>query len=70
MSYASLPPDVRSTAESVLTRKQLDVFRMWANQATISNIALTLDISEERAYRIKRRAQQKVEIAMRKENAA
>lgn len=70
MSFASLPPDVREVAENVLTRKQLDAFRMRMNGATMSNIAITLDISESVAYRTVTRAQQKVSIAMRKEPAA
>lgn len=28
MSWSSLPPDIRTTTERVLTRKQLDVFKL------------------------------------------
>lgn len=70
MAYAHLEPRVRQIAERVLTRKQLDVLRMRLNGATMSNIALTLDISEARAYRVYKRAEQKIAIAMREERAA
>lgn len=70
MSFHTLPLEVRRIAEKVLTRKQLDVFRMRMNGATMANIALTLDISESVAYRTMKRAEQKIEIELRREQAA
>lgn len=66
MSYATLPPAVRETAERVLTRKQLDVFKLWCAGVSSSRIAIMLSISEPRARAIANRANQKIRIEMEK----
>lgn len=60
MSWAKLPVDVRATAEQELTRKQLDVFKLWMNGNGTDRIALTLDISRSTARDHLRRALQKL----------
>lgn len=72
MSYATLPTHIREVAEEVLTRKQLDVFRLWSNGASATRISIMLDVSETRARYVIRRAAQKVhlEIERRKERDA
>lgn len=70
MSYAKLPADVREAAERVLTRKQLDVFKLWCANASFVRIALMLDISETRARAIARRANQKIKIELERKEAA
>lgn len=70
MSYATLPADVRDTAERVLTRKQLDIFRMRMNHATWTQVMVTCEVSEPVARRTYNRAVQKVELALREEEAA
>ena len=60
MTWSTLPPDVRQTAERVLTRKQLDVLKLWANGYGTTRIALILNIAEPTARAHLRRAQQKL----------
>lgn len=64
MSYLELDKRTRQIAESVLTEKQLDVFKLWMNGAGTSRIALMLDISEPVARRTRDRAVQKVSIEL------
>lgn len=40
MTYSSLPEEVRAAAERVLTRRQLDVYRLKANGLSERAIAL------------------------------
>lgn len=70
MSYADLPSDVRQAAESVLTRKQLDVFRLWSNGAGTARIATMLDVAEPVARRARDRAVQKVKLELERREAA
>lgn len=70
VSWSTLPPDVRQTAERVLTRKQLDVFRMRMNGATWTQVMVVCEISEPVARRTYNRAVQLIELELRKEPAA
>jgi DNA-binding NarL/FixJ family response regulator len=63
MSWQTLDPAVRETAERVLTEKQLDAWRLEADGSSIRDIAFRLDIAKttasdrlEAAHRILRRA--------------
>lgn len=69
MSYAELDPATKAIAERVLTRKQLDVFRLWMGNMGAGRIAVQLDISEPVARRTLKRALQLIEIEKRKEAA-
>jgi DNA-binding CsgD family transcriptional regulator len=69
MTFATLPPDVREIAEGILTRKQLDVFKLWCAGAGVKRIAIMLDVSPSTARTHLARAQQKIDIARRKEAA-
>jgi DNA-binding CsgD family transcriptional regulator len=69
VSYASLPDNVRQVAEEVLTRKQLDVFKLWCSNYGTARIANMLDISEPVARRHLNRAHQKIRIALNREAA-
>lgn len=60
MSWASLPPDVRSTAERILTRKQLDVLKLSMQGYGTTRISLILGVSEATARGHLRRAHQKL----------
>lgn len=60
MSYRTLPPDTRKIAEGLLTRKQLDVLKLWMGGAGTTRISLMLDISEPTARAHLRRALQKL----------
>jgi DNA-binding CsgD family transcriptional regulator len=62
--------DVRAVAERVLTRKQLDVFKLWMAGAGTARIAIMLDVSQSTARVHLRRAQQKVKIEMERKEAA
>jgi DNA-binding CsgD family transcriptional regulator len=62
--YSSLPDDVRTAAERVLTRKQLDVFRLWCSNYGTARMAMMLDVSESTVRVHLRRAQQKLKIEM------
>jgi DNA-binding CsgD family transcriptional regulator len=70
MAYSSLPVEVRQVAEQVLTRKQLDVFKLWCAGAGTARIGLMLDISEATARTHLRRARQKIQIEMERKEAA
>jgi DNA-binding CsgD family transcriptional regulator len=70
MSYATLPSDVREAAERVLTRKQLDVFKLWCSGYGTARIATMFDISEPVARRHLDRARQKIKLEMEREVAA
>jgi DNA-binding CsgD family transcriptional regulator len=70
MSFAELPENVRLVAEEELTRKQLDVFRLWCAGMGHKRISIMLDMSPSTVRTHLARAQQKIEIAMRKEVAA
>jgi DNA-directed RNA polymerase specialized sigma24 family protein len=45
MSWASLPPDIRTTAERVCTDKELVALKLWHNGAGYRRIGLILGIS-------------------------
>lgn len=62
MAYADLDSETREIAERVLTRKQLDVFKLWMSGLSPSGIALTVGISEPVARRTLTRAQQLIAI--------
>lgn len=49
MSYAALTPETRAIAESVLTRKQLDVFKLRENHQSWRIIGDMLGIHEATA---------------------
>ena len=66
MSYAELDPATREIAERVLTRKQLDVFKLWCAGAGTARIAIMLDVAEATARAHLRRAHQKLEIEKRR----
>jgi DNA-binding CsgD family transcriptional regulator len=66
MGYSELDKRTREVAESVLTQKQLDVFRLWMNGASTSRIGMMLDIAEPVARRTRDRAVQKVSIELAK----
>lgn len=66
MAYADLDPPTRAVAEKVLTRKQLDVFKMWMAGMSDQRIAHTLDISTSTARGHRMRAIQKMEIEKRR----
>jgi hypothetical protein len=70
MSWSTLPAEVRVVAERVLTRKQLDVFRMRMNSASWSQVMIVCEISEPVARRTYNRAVQLIELELRKEPAA
>jgi DNA-binding CsgD family transcriptional regulator len=69
VSYGSLPQDIRTTAERILTQKQLDVFKLWCGGAGTARIATMLDVSEPVARRHLSRARQKIRIATDREAA-
>lgn len=60
VSYAELPADVRQVAERELTRKQLDVLKLWCNGYGVERIAMALDVSRSTARGHLRRALQKI----------
>ena len=64
MAYAELDERTREIAERVLTRKQLDVFKLWMSGLSPSGIALTVGISEPVARRTLTRAQQLIAIEL------
>lgn len=70
VSYSELNAETRAAAERVLTRKQLDVFRMRMNGAYWSQVMIVCEISEPVARRTYNRAMQLIELEMRKEPAA
>lgn len=69
MSYSKLPSDVRIAAESILTRKQLDVLKLKANGYSYVRISQMLDISEPTVRGHFRRALQLLSIHLSKEIA-
>ena len=69
MSYSTLPVNIRETAEAVLTRKQLDVFKLWCAGAGTARIAIILGIAEPTARAHLTRAKQKLNEHMTKEAA-
>jgi DNA-binding CsgD family transcriptional regulator len=66
MSYSKLPADVREFAERALTRKQLDVFKLWCAGVGTARIGIMLDISESTARGHLRRALQKLDLEARR----
>lgn len=66
MSYAQLEPETRQIAERILTRKQLDVFKLWCAGVKSPQIANMLDIAEPTARGTLKRAIQKIDIEKRK----
>ena len=66
MSYAELDSDTRAIAERVLTRKQLDVFKLWCAEVGLRRIGIMLDIHEATARGHLRRAIQKIDIEKRR----
>jgi DNA-binding CsgD family transcriptional regulator len=60
MSSSTLPAEVREAAERVLTRKQLDVFKLWCNGHGTARISLMLGVAEATVRGHLRRAQQKL----------
>jgi DNA-binding CsgD family transcriptional regulator len=69
MSYSELDKRTREVAESVLTQKQLHVFKLWMNGVSTNRIGIMLDIAEPVARRTRDRAVQKVSIELAKEAA-
>ena len=49
MNYNELKPETRALAERVLTRKQLDVFKLWCAGVGVNRIGIMLDISPSTA---------------------
>lgn len=70
MSYATLPPEVRQAAERVLTRKQLDVFKLWCAGAGTARIGLMLGIAQSTAREHLRRSHQKIQLELEGKEAA
>ena len=70
MSFASLPLEVREVAERLLTRKQLDVFRMRMNGASWNQVMTVCEVSEPVARRTYNRAAQKIELEIKRKDAA
>ena len=70
MSFRSLPAEVREIAERVLTRKQLDVFRMRMNGASWNQVMTVCEVSEPVARRAYNRAAQKIELEIKRKDAA
>lgn len=62
--YSSLPAHVREVAERELTRKQLDVLKLWSNGYGADRIALILGVSRSTVRNHLRRALQKLESYM------
>ncbi len=60
MSWQTLSPEIRVIAERELTRKQLDVLKLWIAGAGTARIAVMLGISESTARGHKTRALQKL----------
>jgi DNA-binding CsgD family transcriptional regulator len=69
VSYATIPPEMRQVAERILTRKQLDVFKLSCAGAGSARIAIMLDIAESTARSHLRRAHQKIKLEMEREAA-
>lgn len=70
LSYSELDPSTREIAEKTLTRKQLDVFKLWCAGAGTARIAGMLGIAEATARAHKRRALQKIKLELEKKEAA
>jgi DNA-binding CsgD family transcriptional regulator len=60
VSYVNLSSTTREAAERVLTRKQLDVFKLWMNGNGTRRIAVIMGVSEPTARAHLTRAQQKL----------
>lgn len=60
MAYATLPSEVREIAERELTRKQLDVLKLWCNGYGTTRISVMMDVAEPTARAHLRRALQKL----------
>lgn len=60
MSYAQLEPATREAAERILTRKQLDVLKLWMNGNGTTRISLIMGVAEPTARAHLRRALQKL----------
>lgn len=56
--------------QKILTPRQFDVLRLSVADYSVSRIALALDISETRARVLQRRAYQKLELELRRSDAA
>ena len=69
MSWNTISPDLRATAERILTPKQLAVLKLHTNGMGTRRIALALDISEPAARGLLTRAHQRLNIELRKEAA-
>ena len=69
MSYSTLSPEIRETAERILTRKQLDVFKLWCGGKSLAESAIILERSEPTVAQHLRRAKQLMEIELRKDAA-
>jgi DNA-binding CsgD family transcriptional regulator len=69
VSWNTLSPELRATAEQVLTPRQLDVLKLSTSGMSTRRIALTLDIAESTARGILIRAHQRLNIALRKDAA-
>lgn len=70
MSWQSVPVEVREAAERVLTRKQLDVFKLSCAGAGSARIGIMLDIAEATARAHLKRARQKIKLELEREEAA
>lgn len=66
MAYSELDLETRTIAERVLTRKQLDVFKLWMAGKSDYAIGVTLDIATSTARGHRLRAIQKMEIEKRR----
>jgi len=60
MGWSSLPIEVREAAERELTRKQLDVLKLWTSGYSTRRIGLMLGVSEATARAHRDRALQKL----------
>lgn len=69
MSFSELDPATREIAERTLTRKQLDVFKLWCAGAGSARIAIMLDVSEATARGHLKRARQKIKLELEREAA-
>lgn len=69
MSWDTLNPTIRTTAEQTLTPRQLQALKLNHAGYSDARIALTLDISEPAARRLRIRAHQRLAIALRKDTA-
>ena len=68
MAFAKLSPEVRLIAERELTRKQLDVLKLWLAGAGTTRISVMLGVSDSTVRGHLRRAFQKLQPYMEEES--